>query len=238
MTAGHWPVLVGTPPTGRDTSPTGHSSPNRHSLCRRGAEGVSWGCPGGSTGRRSDVSTDDSWRPVGRRLCKPWPRCPVRCISCSGSIACDAHRSSTSCLERSWLENLQRIPSPGENHRENEGIKKMNESCMRVSFLTPPPLGSPSQHWSTYQSPSHSQLRVGSSKLCSGWGFIPVTSLHGQRSVGSRASVKLSTGFHLWGQRFRTTHVSIKHRQSSRAAEAWPGFHRSPLGTGWRSRWA
>lgn len=80
-----------------------------------------------------------------QRWCKPWPRCPVRCISCSGSTAFDAHRSSTSYPVRSWLENLLHIPSPKEIYRTNEGIKK-TESCVCVLFLTPPWLGSPPQH--------------------------------------------------------------------------------------------
>lgn len=113
---------------------------------------------------------DDRCGPAGRRLCKPWPRCPVPCICGSGSTACGARTSSTSYLERSWLGNPQRIPSPGRGGitGENERIKMMNESCVRVLALTPSSLGSPPQHWSTYQSPSHSQLRAGSSKLCSG----------------------------------------------------------------------
>lgn len=236
MTVGpvRWPVLVGTRPRGRDTFRTGHSSPNHHSLCHRAAAGASWDCPVGSAGRQwlqssiwpvlnistltlpdSQNLTDILFNP---KACKPSPRCLVLCISCSGSTACDEHKSSTSCPERSWRGNRLHTPSPEEyktsyissikigkiaSKKKSKWFKR--NVCVHVLFLTPVWLGSPPQLWSTYQSPSHSQLREGNSKLWSGWGFIPVTSLHGQRSVGSSVSVKLSTGFHLW--KIKNTHT-------------------------------
>lgn len=110
-------------------------------------------------------------------------------------------------------------------------------------FLTPVWLGSPPQVWSTYQSPSHSQLREGSWKLWSGWGFIPVTSLHGQRSVGSSVSVKPSTGFHLWKNKHKKNNtnlaliiISIYSVKIYNLVP--PGFHRSPPGSGSGSHWA
>lgn len=64
--------------------------------------------------------------------------------------------------------------------------------------LTPVDVDSlPQLSSSTYQSPSHSQLSDGRSKLCSGCGFMPNSSVHGQRSVGRSVSVYPSTGFHL-----------------------------------------
>lgn len=48
------------------------------------------------------------------RASRPLPRCLVLHIACSGSIACDERKSSTSCLERSWLGNRLRTPSPEE----------------------------------------------------------------------------------------------------------------------------
>ena len=59
-------------------------------------------------------------------------------------------------------------------------------------------MGSPSKFSSTYQSPSHSQLLEGSSKLSRGWCFRPVISLHCQRSLGNKWSEKPPIGFHRW----------------------------------------
>lgn len=138
-------------------------------------------------------------------MCKPSPRSLVLYISGSGSTVCVEHRSSTSCPERSWLGNPLHTPSP-EAHHETSHVSVLEfekddsqEDRNTIDFLTPVWLGSPLL-WSTYQSPSHSQLREGSWKPWRGCGVMPVTSLHGQRSVGSRVSVKLSTGFHLWEQ--------------------------------------
>lgn len=87
---------------------------------------------------------------------------------------------------------------------QEKGKKGSNWSRHTFFKLTPFSVGSPSKFSSTYQSPSHCQLLEGSWKLSRGWCCRPVTSLHCQRSLGSKRSEKPSTGFQRWqkvGQR-------------------------------------
>lgn len=64
---------------------------------------------------------------------------------------------------------------------------------------TPFSVGSPPKFSSTYQSDSHSQCGEGSATPSSGRCWSPLTSLHGQRSLGSSFSQKPPTGFQRWG---------------------------------------
>lgn len=67
------------------------------------------------------------------------------------------------------------------------------------SAPTPFSVGSPPKFSSTYQSDSHSQCGEGSATPSSGRCWSPLTSLHGQRSLGRSVSQKPPTGFQRWG---------------------------------------
>lgn len=71
------------------------------------------------------------------------------------------------------------------------------------SSPTPFSVGSPPKFSSTYQSDSHSQCSEGSATPSSGRCWSPLTSLHGQRSLGRSVSQKPPTGFQRCGRRQR-----------------------------------
>ena len=71
------------------------------------------------------------------------------------------------------------------------------------SSPTPFSVGSPPKFSSTYQSDSHSQCGEGSATPSSGRCWSPLTSLHGQRSLGRSVSQKPPTGFQRCGRRQR-----------------------------------
>lgn len=64
-----------------------------------------------------------------------------------------------------------------------------------LSSPTPFSVGSPPKFSSTYQSDSHSQCGEGSATPSSGRCWSPLTSLHGQRSLGRSFSQKPPMGF-------------------------------------------
>ena len=79
------------------------------------------------------------------------------------------------------------------------------EPCWQdPSSPTPFSVGSPPKFSSTYQSDSHSQCGEGSATPSSGRCWSPLTSLHGQRSLGRSASQKPPTGFQRWGPEAET----------------------------------
>ena len=79
------------------------------------------------------------------------------------------------------------------------------EPRQEPSSPTPFSVGSPPKFSSTYQSDSHSQCGEGSATPSSGRCWSPLTSLHGQRSLGRSVSQKPPTGFQRWGPEAETS---------------------------------
>lgn len=168
-------------------------------------------------------------------------------ISCSGSIACDEHKSSTSCLERSWLGNRLHTPSPEEHktrliHQDwKEGKQEERPthdalvsypslagfSCTALIHI-PVPLPLPAAGW---QLKTVERLRIHPSHVA------PRPAVRRQQRVSEAVHRVPPLKAHTYSTLVWTT-FSIHVVSVTTCCLGQPGFHRSLLCSGWRSHWA